>query len=237
MDSKLFIQRFEKAFGNVELPVVFWYSSTTDNLHDKVNGCFFKVMDKVRAGEKVTLNADTIGCMGGKLYTGFSDFNERIANFVSLKEKYKRTPDMVERFVKDLDISPREGQYINFACIDKIDTFKDVEGLLFFATPDVLTGLASWTFFDTDDEDAVSCGFNSGCSLTVARVVAENRKGGKRCFLGFLDPSVRPYVESNILTYAIPMSRFSEMYETMTESCLFDTHAWGKVKNRINAEI
>jgi hypothetical protein len=24
------------------------------------------------------------------------------------------------------------------------------------------------------------------------------------------------------------------MYHTMRESCLFDTHAWGKIKERIN---
>ena len=29
------------------------------------------------------------------------------------------------------------------------------------------------------------------------------------------------------------MSRFKEMYHTMRESCLFDTHAWGKIKERI----
>ena len=30
------------------------------------------------------------------------------------------------------------------------------------------------------------------------------------------------------------MSRFKEMYETMRQSCLFDTHAWGKIKERMN---
>ena len=31
---------------------------------------------------------------------------------------------------------------------------------------------------------------------------------------------------------AIPMSRFKVMYETMRSSCLFDTHAWGKIRER-----
>lgn len=234
MDSKLFIQRFRDAFGEAELPLVFWYSTETDTLHGKVNGCFFKAIGEARAGGSITLNNETIGCMGGKVYTGYENFNEKIADFVSLKEKYKRTPAMVEKFVEGLDINKINGKYINFARVDTVENFDNVEGLIFFATPDILTGLASWTFFDTDDEDAVSCGFNSGCSATVARVVTENRKGGKRCFLGFLDPSVRPNVEPDILTYAIPMSRFREMYETMPQSCLFGTHAWAKVKKRIN---
>ena len=50
---------------------------------------------------------------------------------------------------------------------------------------------------------------------------------------GFFDPSVRPYFEAELLSFTIPMSRFKEMYHTMRESCLFDTHAWGKIKERI----
>ena len=37
----------------------------------------------------VSLNADVIGCGGGKFYTGFTDMPERVPTFVSLKEKYK----------------------------------------------------------------------------------------------------------------------------------------------------
>ena len=40
--------------------------------------------------------------------------------------------------------------------------------------------------------------------------VNENRRGGHRAFLGFFDPSARPYVESNVLSFTIPMSRFKD---------------------------
>ena len=76
--------------------------------------------------------------------------------------------------------------------------------------------------------------FGSGCSAVVTQATIENRKGGKRTFLGFFDPSVRPHFEADKLSYTIPMSRFKEMYETMRQSCLFDTHAWGKIKERMN---
>ena len=76
--------------------------------------------------------------------------------------------------------------------------------------------------------------FGSGCSAVVTQATIENRKGGKRTFLGFFDPSVRPHFEADKLSYTIPMSRFKKMYETMRQSCLFDTHAWGKIKERMN---
>ena len=68
-----------------------------------------------------------------------------------------------------------------------------MEGILFFATPDMLSGLATWAFFDNNADDAVSCIFGSGCSSVVAQAVKENRTGGRRTFIGLLDPSVRPY--------------------------------------------
>ena len=124
--------------------------------------------------------------------------------------------------------------YLHFARIDKIPSFDEVEGiLLFLPTPDMLAGLATWAFFDSNATDAVSAPFGSGCCSVVTQAILENRKQGKRTFLGFFDPSVRPHFEAELLSFTIPMSRFKEMYHTMRESCLFDTHAWGKLKERI----
>ena len=91
MEIKTFIANYKAAFGeNTELPIVFWYSDTLENQTEKINGCFFKDMRKVREGHTVSLNADVIGCGGGKFYTGFTDMPERVPTFVSLKEKYKK---------------------------------------------------------------------------------------------------------------------------------------------------
>ena len=74
----------------------------------------------------------------------------------------------------------------------------------------------------------------SGCSTVVSQAVRENRNGGRRCFLGLFDPSVRPWVGADELCFVIPMSRFAGMCGTMRASCLFGTHAWDKVRERIN---
>ena len=100
--------------------------------------------------------------------------------------------------------------------------------MLFLPTPDILSGLVTWTFFDNNALDAVAAPFGSGCCSVITQTIIENRKQGKRTFLGFFDPSVRPYFEADLLSFTIPMSRFKEMYHTMRESCLFDTHAWEK---------
>ncbi|WP_455673235.1 DUF169 domain-containing protein [Phocaeicola sp.] len=230
-----FITNYREAFGEAaELPIAFWYSDAAVNEIEKINGCFFKGMKQVREGNIISLTAETIGCFGGKLYTGFGEISPHIPNFVSLKERYKQTPEMVMEFIENLNICRTEKKFLHFARIDKIESFDGVEGLFFFATPDMLSGLTTWTFFDMNATDAVVSMFGSGCSAIVAQVVRENKNDGYRTFIGLFDPSARPYFEENLLSFAIPMSRFKVMYHTMRKSCLFDTHAWGKLRERIN---
>lgn len=234
MELHTFITNYQEAFGkHAELPIVFWYSDQMETPTEKVNGCLFKCMKRVRDGETISLNAETITCGGGKFYTGFSEMPERVPGFVSLKEKYKKTPEMVLDYIKETKVPQANKAYLHFARIDRISSFNEVEGILFLATPDILSGLATWAFFDNNAADAVSTPFGSGCCSVVTQAIVENQRQGKRTFLGFFDPSVRPYFEPDILSFTIPMSRFKEMYHTMRESCLFDTHAWGKIKERI----
>jgi hypothetical protein len=233
MDKELFIENFRKAFGNYELPVGVWYSDEPFCLSEKTKGCFIRYLKPAREGELVSFDADTLSCSGGKVYTGFTEAPPFIPGFVSTKERYKEIPESVTDFIRDLNMPDKSGKYLNFVSIDKVDNFDELEGLIFFATPDVLSGLISWVFYDTNRPDAVSVPFGSGCSSIVAQTVVENQNNGQRTFLGMFDPSVRPQVESNILSLAIPMSRFRKMYHTFNESCLQGTHAWEKVKNRI----
>ena len=210
MDTQTFISKYRQAFGETtELPLLFYYDNEPVADTDKINGCLFKGMNAARKGKGLSLNAETIGCGGGKLYTAFAPMLEHVPGFVSHKERYKASPE------------------------DVMTSFEPMEGILFFATPDMLSGLATWAFFDNNADDAVSCIFGSGCSSVVAQAVKENRTGGRRTFIGLLDPSVRPHVESNVLSFVIPASRFKEMYQTMDRCCLFNTNAWNKVKERI----
>lgn len=234
MDIATFITNYQEAFGkHAELPIAFWYSDQMEAPTEKVNGCLFKCMKRVRDGEAVSLSTETITCGGGKFYTGFSDMPERVPGFVSLKEKYKKTPEMVLDFIKEVQVPKTDKAYLNFVRIDRISSFDKVEGILFLATPDMLSGLATWAYFDNNAPDSVASPFGSGCCSVITQTVIENRIEGRRTFLGFFDPSVRPYFEADLLSFTIPMSRFKDMYHTMRESCLFDTHAWGKIKERL----
>ena len=200
-----FIHNYRTAFGEkAPLPLLFGYNDQPIATTAKIGGCFFKGLNEARDGEPVSLSADVIGCGGGKLYTGFSDMPERVPKFVSLTEKYKKTPEMVKDYIDSLQMKRAEKTYLNFIRADKAETFDNVEGILFYATPDMLSGLCGWAFFDNNEPDAV-----------------------------VFDPSVRPFVGRDELSFTIPFSRFVTMMDTMKECFLFDSHAWKKVKARI----
>ena len=234
MTIEEFILCYREAFGSkAQLPLLFGYSDTPVAQTEKIGGCFFKGLQMAREGQPVSLSADVIGCGGGKLYTGFADMPEHVPGFVSLKEKYKQTPEMVVDYVKSLEIKRATKPYLNFVRIDRAESWEGVEGLMFYATPDVLSGLCGWAFFDNNEPDAVVSQFGSGCSTVVTMTVVENAKQGHRCFIGLFDPSVRPWIGKNELSFTIPFCRFMTMMETMKSCFLFDSHAWEKIKQRL----
>jgi hypothetical protein len=50
------------------------------------------------------------------------------------------------------------------------------------------------------------------------------------------DPSARPFVPGNALTFSVPMNKFGRMIENMEESFLI-TDTWKRVQKRIGAEV
>ena len=244
MTIQEFIQTYREAFGEAApLPITFGYSNTpatevgADGIPVKsVPKCIIGAISKVREGESLTLCRENVKCGGGGLYTCFNPMPERVPVFVSQIEHYKQTPEMVKGYVAGLDIQITEKRYLNFVRIDKVENLDEMDGIIFFATPDILAGLSSWAFYDNNAPDAVSTQFASGCSSLVTFAVRENREGGRRCFLGMLDPSARLLVPKNELTFTIPTCRFKEMLGTMKDSAIFQ-HAFSVVKKRINGEI
>lgn len=237
MTPQEFILKFREAFGEeAPMPIAFWYGDTAVNPESRVPRCMIGAIRKVCDGNQLTLTAETVQCGGGGLYTAFRPMPERVPLFVSETEHYKQTPEQVRKYVESLDIELTTKPYLNFVPVDRLTSWEGVEAVVFFATPDILSGLCTWAFYDNDADDAVTTKFASGCAAVISFATVENRKGGRRVFLGMLDPSARPLVPKNELTFAVPMSRFCEMLDTMCDSALYQ-HAFSVVRRRINGEI
>lgn len=232
-----FVDRFKEAFGEITpLPIAVWYDNHAVAEIKKVPKCMIGSISKVREGDPLTLSVDNVLCGGGSLYTAFKEMPERVPVFVSEVEHYKQSKDMVVEYVDELDIQLSDKPYLNFVRVDKLSSWENVEALIFFATPDILSGLCTWAFFDNNSIDTIVTRFGSGCASVITFAVKENRSNGRSCFLGMLDPSARPLVPENELTFSIPMSRFKEMLATMNDSALYQK-AFSALKRRINKVV
>lgn len=229
-----FIERYREAFGDAApMPIAFGYDDKPLTEVRKVPKCMIGAISNVRQGNSLTLSGENVICGGGGLYTAFWEMPERVPVFVSEVEHYKQSKEMVIEYVNNLHIQITNKPYLNFVRIDKLKSWNDAEAILFFATPDILSGLCTWAFYDNNSSDTVTTLFASGCAAIVTFAINENRNNGKRSFLGMFDPSARPLVPENELTFTIPMSRFKEMLETMNDSGLFQK-AFSIIKKRIN---
>ena len=234
MTVKGFIEKYRQAFGEkAPLPIAFGYSDTPVSEIRSVPKCLVGSISNVRHGNSLTLSAENVICGGGGLYTAFTEMPERVPIFVSEVEHYKKTKEMVVDYVRGLNIELTQKPYLNFVRIDNLKEWSDAEALLFFATPDILAGLSSWAFYDNNSADAVVTQFSSGCASIVTRAISANKSGGRSCFIGMLDPSARPLIPENELTFTIPMSRLIEMLDTMDDSSLYQK-AFSALRRRIN---
>lgn len=237
MTIQEFIIKYKEAFSkNVPLPIAFGYSDKAVTEVKKIPRCMIGAIRKVCEGETLTLSADNVLCGGGSLYTAFAPMPDRVPVFVSEVEHYKQNKELVRTYINRLDICLSNKPYLNFMRMDSVENLDETEGIIFFATPDVLSGLCSWAFYDNNDNDAVCTQFASGCCSIVTFATQENKKNGRRCFIGMLDPSARPLIPKNELTFTIPTCRFKEMMDTMEQSALFQK-AYSTVRKRINGAI
>ena len=80
--------------------------------------------------------------------------------------------------------------------LDKADN-PDV--VIFFAEPDVLSGLFTLASFDEAEQNMVIAPFGSGCASIVQYPFMEVKSAHPRAVIGMFDVSARPFVAKNVL--------------------------------------
>lgn len=86
--------------------------------------------------------------------------------------------------------------------------------------------------FDGADLERVFTPWGSGCSSIVQFPYLEKDSPNPRAVIGMLDPSARPDVPPDMLSFSVPMKRFVTMVGNMEDSFLI-TGAWKAIQERI----
>ena len=240
-----FLDRWKKYFGGeVELPVTFWYTDD-EGVADRAeppkdHRCFLVDLTKIRQGKNLRFDLATVGCIGGKRYLGFTkDVMPNFEHFLSCGipgslegERYKKSPELVKESERRSPSFTAPARHIVFKRWDKLVEADDPAVVIFFAPPDVLSGLFTLANFDEAGLNAVYCPFCAGCGSIVKYPFIEKDAPRPRAVLGMFDVSARPFVPGSELSFAVPMEKFAAMIDNMEESFLI-TKSWKAVRRRI----
>ena len=234
-------------FPGAELPLGFFYSDSAEPKFmakpPKGHRCVIGDIANVRKGKILCLDTNTIGCGGGKRYLGFeSKLAPHFEYFLSYGipgklegERYKKSPEIVKELMKHQKPSKSPGDYIIFKRFDQMEDDDKPLVIIFFAPPDVLSGLFTLANFDELQPNGVIAPFCAGCASIVDYPRKELKVSEPRAVLGMFDVSARPCVPSTDLTFAVPWPKFVRMVDNMKESFLI-TKSWNKVKARMKRD-
>ena len=238
-----FLEKWKKYFGSAELPITLYYTDKPVDVkfaEQKKWSCIIGDLKTVRKGKSLCFYEGIANCGGAKRYLGYvHEFGPQFKYFLSCGiegelegERYLKTPEMVEEAMKNLAGFKAPAKYAVFKRWDNLDEEDTPEVVIFFAKPDVLSGLFTLANFDESEPNSVYTPFGSGCGTIVMYPYLEREKERPRAIIGMFDVSARPCVEKNVISFAVPYNRFVQMVENMDESFLI-TESWNKVKKRI----
>jgi uncharacterized protein (DUF169 family) len=239
-----FLELWPKYFGNTELPITCYYTEDDGGAEwaekPKGHSCLICELAKVRNGKAVVYHADAVSCGGAKRYLGFTDkmrpgfeYFLSCGNDKTEGERYIRTPEMVREIMKNQKNLQKSGKNLVFKRWDTLCESDEPEIVIFFASPDVLSGLFTLANFDQVEPNGTITPFGAGCGSIIHYPYMESITERPRAVIGMFDPSARPCVPENVLSFAIPMKKFEKMITYMKESFLI-TETWSFVRNRID---
>jgi hypothetical protein len=239
-----FLTLWKKYFNNAALPVTFYYSDEDHSVKSikaqVLPRCVIAALAGVREGKSLCVEAESVKCFGGRRYLGFSkeitpDFDYFLSCGIPGKtrgERYVKSPEMVREITKNTPSFTAPGKFVIFKRWDKLEEIDKPEVVIFFAIPDVLSGLFTLARFDETDRGAIQAPFGSGCASIIQYPYLEQASEHPKAIIGMFDPSARPFVPPEVLTMAVPMKKFSTMIDNMEESFLI-TDTWQKIQRRI----
>jgi uncharacterized protein (DUF169 family) len=237
-------KRFRETLGLEESPLGVYYTNDhPEGVTPKegISGCMIGLLQNARKkGKIVYFDRGHFGCPGGAYYMGFFESpRPNIEYFLSCGipgemegERYIKTPQLAREYFGKMKPRPAPAAYCVFKPIEQFQDEIKPEVVVFFASPDILSGLFTLTNYALEHTDAVYTPFGSGCGTILTHPLKEAEKEKPRAVLGMFDVSARPMVEKDVLTLSMPYSIFLRLLENVSGSFL-ETESWKKVLQRI----
>ena len=206
-----FLSLWKKFFGDEELPITFYYTDEEGHAElakpGSIPRCIINALQLVRDGRSLSFDSASIGCFGGLRYLGFSQAEmPNLAYFLSCGipgklegERYKKTTAIAAEAIRLAPPFKAPARFVVFKRWDMLSLSDEPDVVVFFARPDVLSGLFTLANYDEAEANGVFVPFGSGCSTIVHYPLLEKDAVRPRAVLGQFDVSGRPFVPENKL--------------------------------------
>lgn len=208
--------------------------------------CIFGNIWLARKKKKAAwLSHEECGCMGGGFYTGmyrpYLNFNAQyIATGVPQMnvegEHLLPSLESAREFMENVIPPAAPGKYCIFKPLEQFSEEKPPQVVVFFAKPEVLSGLFSLAIYATEDISAVMTPFASGCGGIFSWPIAYQQKGLEKAVLGGFDISARKFMKTDELTFAVPLSLYQKMLGVMEKSAL-TRHTWQRIRKKVAKSV
>jgi uncharacterized protein (DUF169 family) len=237
-------RQFQETLGLKEFPLGIYYTNDKPEgvtPKEGIQGCMIGLLQNARKkGKTVYFDKVHFGCPGGAYYMGFFESpRPNIEYFLSCGipgemegERYIKTPERAREYFAKMIPRRAPATYCVFKPIDQFKREKEPEVVVFFAPPDILSGLFTLMNYALERTDAVYAPFGSGCGTILTYPLKEAVKEQPRATLGMFDVSARPMVEKEFLTFSMPYVIFLKLLNNVPGSFL-ETESWKKVLHRI----
>lgn len=188
------------------------------------------------------ISHEECGCMGGGYYCGlYRPYLEANVLYVSTGipgtpiegEHYLPSPESMRAFMEAVEPPLPTGKYCVIKPLELFTPDEQPLVTVFFARPEVLSGLHSLACFAAADHNAVVSPFSSACGSIVAWPLRYQDDGAERAVLGGFDLSARKFFKTDELSFAITLPLYRKMLDAMEESAL-TRYTWRGVRKKVD---
>lgn len=209
--------------------------------------CFSCIMGNIWLARKkhsaAFISSEEYGCPGGVFYSSMMKPNLRfIEHYVTTGfpgtpvhgERYLPSPEAMKTFLDTVDPRPAPAKHCIFKPLSLFTEDEEPEFIIFFARPEVLTGLFVQTTFTTGDVDCVASPFGAGCTNLIAWPLYYKEQGLEKAVLGGFDPSARKFMKPDELTFTVSLSLYKKMLKALPESMFNVDGDWKTVRKKVS---
>jgi len=200
-------------------------------------GCAVALMSAAQKGKTSVFDRQTATCPGSVPGLCFGPMWEGLDCFLSTGtaqrpgERYKRTPELGRDYIQSMPTFDIPFDYCVFTPLAALPAGRIPDVVCLYVNPDQLGALVVLANYGRPGIDNVIIPFCAGCQSMILLPYAESQREHPRAVVGNLDISARPFVEPNLLSFALPFAFFQELESYVDESFL-TLEAWARVAER-----